>query len=600
MRLFFIFFLLFTGALFASDINATIVDGNNTLYNALLKNVEKSSDDNEDLSLQKTLLVKLIKFQKNTPLKSEEFRIPSNQQEYSKLFTQYIEGLLQKERLLKNLKHNEEKLDTLESQIKSQTQPLLTTQLFYAFYTKSIARDRVAIQHLDEELSLIKSSFKKSLQTITFHISKIQNDLAMLDKKIKITQNRLDSLAIKKERYTLLNEKKLLQNILTQSLALEDKLESLKEQKIAMLFVEFSAALQRKDKRAFSIHKNIIEALKSEDEKYYALAESLDDLLTTLEQDKMGTVETMKAKGFEEIQIQVKNLWQITNAPIFYINKTPVSSFKIFIALLIFLVGYFIGKVYKGSISKLASKNRNMNLSTLQIVSNLGSYTIFLITFFIVLKVLGIDLSSIALVAGALSVGIGFGLQNIISNFVSGIIIMVEHSVKIGDYIQLDDTLRGHVTDIRMRSITVNTNENIDVIVPNQELIQNRVVNWTMKDKIRRFEIPFGVAYGSDVKQVSEVILEAINKSGFNDIYTTKKRYTQVVMTGMGDSSVDFELFVWIEGQNILFPKRTTSRFLVLIYETLNAHGIEIPFPQQDLHIRSVSARIPVKLEKGE
>jgi len=175
---------------------------------------------------------------------------------------------------------------------------------------------------------------------------------------------------------------------------------------------------------------------------------------------------------------------------------------------------------------------------------------------------------------------------------------MVERSVKIGDYIQLDDNLRGHVVDIKMRSITVNTNSNIDVIVPNQDLIQNRVINWTMNDKIRRFEIPFGVAYGTDPQKVIDVVLKAVKESDFNDIYTTQERHTRVIMTGMGDSSVNFELFVWLVGREILYPKRTTSRFLILIYNALYENGIEIPFPQQDLHIKSIETTFPVSLKK--
>jgi len=255
---------------------------------------------------------------------------------------------------------------------------------------------------------------------------------------------------------------------------------------------------------------------------------------------------------------------------------------------LIFIIGFFISKGYKSYIKSLSRRSKTITNSTKTLLSNLGHYIIFLITFFIVLKVLGIDLSSIALVAGALSVGIGFGLQNIISNFVSGIILMLERSVKIGDYIQISEDLRGTVVDIKMRSITINTNSNIDVIVPNQDLIQNKVVNWTMNDKIRRFEIPFGVAYGSDPKKVISVVLEAVQKSNFQDIYISKDRFTRVVMVGMGDSSVDFELFVWIKGNEIFYPKRTMSRFLILIYNALNENGIEIPFPQRDIHIKSV------------
>jgi small-conductance mechanosensitive channel len=588
---------LFSAELFSTDINSTIVDGNKTSYSAILKTISKTKKSSDEINLQKTLLEKLIKFSKQTSLKSDAVVLPEYQSQYLQLFSRYMQDLLQKEMLLQTLQRNNDKLATLKTQINTQTKPLLTTQLFYAFYTKSMNENKKRVTLLEKELSTIEKAFEKSLSNITFDIKRVKSNLRSINNKLAETERRLEVLAIQKERYTLLNEKSLLKNLLAKEAELRAGEEELKQEKIGLLFLEFSNALQVKDKNAFLIHKDIIKDLKNDKEKYHTLSSSLDKLLTDMEKKRMGRVATFKEKGFEEVQIQVENLWHISNAPIFFINKTPVSSFKIFIALLIFVIGYFIGKFYKSSLKRFSS-NKKLNLSTLKIVSNLGSYTIFLITFFIVLKVLGIDLSSIALVAGALSVGIGFGLQNIISNFVSGIIIMVEHSVKIGDYIQLDDALRGHVTDIRMRSITINTNSNIDVIVPNQELIQNRVINWTMNDKIRRFEIPFDVAYGTDAKKVIDIVLAAVKESNYPDIYVSDKRHTRVVMTGMGDSSVNFELFVWIIGDNVLFPKRTTSRFLILIYETLNANGIEIPFPQQDLHIRSITATMPVKIEK--
>jgi small-conductance mechanosensitive channel len=592
-----IFFFLFSAELFSADINSTITDGNKTEYVGILKKISTNKSKGDEVNLQKTLLEKLIKFSNKSTQKSYTITTPKNQSQYSELFMRYMQDLLQKDTLLEDLQRNEEKLTTLKIQIEDQKTPLLTTQLFYAFYTKTINKSKSQLDSLNTELAAIEKAFENALQNVTFNLKNVHTLLQSINKKFTTTQRKLELLAIQKERYTLLNEQRSLHNLLQRVSEVKERLEAIKERKIELMFVEFSAALQTKDKKAFAIHKQIIQDLDSVEEKYHTLAHSLNLLLTNMEKQKIGTVETMKAKGFEEIQIQVEKLWKISNAPIFFINKTPVSSVKIFIALFIFVFGYFISKFYKSSIQRFSS-NKKLNLSTLKIVSNLGSYTIFLITFFIVLKVLGIDLSSIALVAGALSVGIGFGLQNIISNFVSGIIIMVEHSVKIGDYIQLDDTLRGHVTDIRMRSITINTNSNIDVIVPNQELIQNRVINWTMNDKIRRFEIPFGVAYGTDAQKVIDVILSAVKESNYPDIYISDIRHTRVVMTGMGDSSVNFELFIWIIGNNVLFPKRTTSRFLILIYNALNENGIEIPFTQQDLHIRSVTDPIPIRLEK--
>ena len=210
------------------------------------------------------------------------------------------------------------------------------------------------------------------------------------------------------------------------------------------------------------------------------------------------------------------------------------------------------------------------------------------------LDTIGLDLSSFAVIAGALSVGIGFGLQNIIANFISGVILFFEKSIKIGDFLQISDTLSGRVTDIRMRSIIIRTNDNRDVIVPNQTFIQEQVINWTLSDDIRRMHVPFGVAYGSDIDKVKTVILDALEKSDIEYIRYDQEKQPQVVMKAMSASSVDFELRVWVHGDNTVKPSGTMDSFLVLLYKTLYAHRIEIPFPQLDVHIHKI---IKEKLE---
>ena len=138
--------------------------------------------------------------------------------------------------------------------------------------------------------------------------------------------------------------------------------------------------------------------------------------------------------------------------PMFSINNTQISLAKLFIALAVFIFAFILGGFYKVQINKRVSKKANISSSTQTILANMGYYLIIVIAFFIMLNILGINLSSLALVAGALSVGIGFGLQNIVSNFVSGLILMFERSVKVGDFVELSDSLRGRVLDIRMRS----------------------------------------------------------------------------------------------------------------------------------------------------
>ncbi len=365
------------------------------------------------------------------------------------------------------------------------------------------------------------------------------------------------------------------------------------------LFIRFSSALKAKrEKEVFALeHRIMTLAPQAFDETSIP---DLSKLLEKMEKAFLGQVGTLKGATLQEIQNVTDSLWKELNRPLFSINDTPISAFKLIVAILIFVFSIILGALYKKSIQKLSFRSRTITPSTQTLLSNLGFYLIVLIAFFTILKFLGINLSSIALIAGALSVGIGFGLQTIVSNFVSGLILMFERSIKIGDYLELGEDLRGHVSDIRMRSTTITTNDNIDVIVPNQDLIQNRVINWTMKDQICRFRIPFGVAYGTDVDKVERVVLEAVKQSGFDDIYRDKKRHERVVMTGMGDSSVDFDLYVWIKGSDIHYPRRTISRFLKLIYKALYANGIEIPFPQRDLHLRSSDIPLTLQIQKPE
>ncbi len=599
MRLNFIYlfvFILLT-SLSAFDFNTTIIHGTPETYSKILQKLSTDKNNSDEINLQKTLLQKLIELKYNQV--EQNLTIPTNQKNYIALFDIYLEDAIQYEKVKTTLQNNINKISTLKAETKEHNTTSPTKQLFYALYQKKERQQEKKLSYLKQETSHIQMLLIKSLKQISFNQKSIDLEEQKLSQKEKNLENTIQQLHLKRERYILMEKNYLVSTIEKKFSLLKLKKEQLTKKKIHILFLYFSIALQKNNNQAFLLHKNILSQLSDTfSNKETIVYKMLDTLLTSMEKKVLGTVEAIKEKGMQEFKTQLENIWEIINNPLFHINQTPVSIFKLAISLLIFIVGFMIGNLYKKYIKRLSQKNRAMTSGTRTLLSNIGYYIIFLITFFIVLKVLGIDLSSIALVAGALSVGIGFGLQNIISNFVSGIILMVERSVKIGDYIELDDKLRGHVVDIKMRSITVNTNSNIDVIVPNQDLIQNRVVNWTMNDKIRRFEIPFGVAYGTDPKKVIDVISQAIEKSKFNDIYNTQDKYTRIIMTGMGDSSVDFELFVWIIGREILYPKRTTSRFLILIYDTLYANNIEIPFPQQDIHIKSIDTTFPISSSK--
>ena len=213
-------------------------------------------------------------------------------------------------------------------------------------------------------------------------------------------------------------------------------------------------------------------------------------------------------------------------------------------------------------------------------------YVIITVALLVALGSMGLDFSNIALIAGALSVGIGFGLQSIVNNFVSGLILLFEGSLRVGDYIELDSGLTGIVKEISTRSTRINTNDNLDVVVPNSELVSNRLTNWTLRESIARMRIPFGVAYGTDKERVRKAALEAADGVEFT-LRNAPGREPEVWLVNFGDSSLDFQLLVWVSRQGVRRPQRVRATYLWALETKLREHGIEIPFPQRDLHIRS-------------
>jgi small-conductance mechanosensitive channel len=214
-------------------------------------------------------------------------------------------------------------------------------------------------------------------------------------------------------------------------------------------------------------------------------------------------------------------------------------------------------------------------------ISTMAHYVILGIGFLIACAAAGLDLNKFALLAGAFGVGIGFGLQNIVNNFISGLILTFERQIQIGDTIEID-SLVGIVKRIGIRASYVRTFSGAEVIVPNGDLIAGRVVNWTLSDQLRRIELPIGVAYGNRPAHVIEVLLEVAK--GHEEILDNPEPV--VLFNGFGESSLDFEMRVWTA--NFDFWRRVSSDVAAQAYDALAEAGIEIPFPQRDLHIKSV------------
>jgi small-conductance mechanosensitive channel len=213
-------------------------------------------------------------------------------------------------------------------------------------------------------------------------------------------------------------------------------------------------------------------------------------------------------------------------------------------------------------------------------------YAVLLLGFLLAISAAGVDLNKVSLLAGAFGVGIGFGLQNVVNNFVSGLILLYERPVQLGDMVEVGGTT-GEVRRIGIRSSTIRTPQGAEVIVPNSNLISDRVVNWTFSDRRRRMDIKVGVAYGTDLARVL-ALLESVARA-HADVLTDPA--PQVLFTGFGESSLDFELRAW----TALFDNYvvTQSELSLAVAHALGEAGIEIPFPQRDVHLRGLREPTP-------
>ncbi len=458
-----------------------------------------------------------------------------------------------------------------------------TQKLEYLYYKKLNIINKKRYEYLTKMQKIWLKSLYQKLSHINFDTKNALNSIKQYELSINSLNNNIEQLKIELEKWTLVNDKKSISYTKNRIKQLKSKILDIYKKESDSYLVLLLDSIKQKDKKAFKLDKKLYKLVSIYDNQ---LSEAYKNIISYFEKERFGNTQLFLNNTLEEVKNALQKVWSILNYPLFTIEQKDISLINFFIFLLLLYLGSLLAKYYKKSITTLKHKY-NISNSTVTLLSNIGYYLILIISFLIALKSMGLDLSSFTLIAGALSVGIGFGLQNIVSNFVSGIILMFEKSIKIGDYIQIDEQTRGTVVDIKMRSLTIRTNDNIDLIVPNQNFIQNIVTNWTLNDKSRRFRIPFGVAYGTKVEDVERVVLDSLKHSKLPH-YKIGSKKPQVIFTSLGDSSINFELFIWVKDELTLRPRYTTSEVLKIIYKSLNEANITIPFPQQDIYIKEL------------
>ncbi|NES79453.1 MULTISPECIES: cyclic nucleotide-binding domain-containing protein [unclassified Okeania] len=275
-----------------------------------------------------------------------------------------------------------------------------------------------------------------------------------------------------------------------------------------------------------------------------------------------------------------QNLSRSLTTPLFYIGDNHLSISAIVRLILLGVAVLIIARAIGEGIKRLLLTRMGLDRGNREAIASVIIYIIAILGILIVLQRAGIDLRTITVLAGVLGIGLGFGLQNLASNFISGLTLLFEQPIKVGDFIEVDNLL-GTVENISIRSTIVRTLDGIFVIVPNIKFVENNIINWSYKDPKSRLRMPVGVAYGSDPLLVTEALLAAARA----ETSVLNRPSPKVWFKGFGDSSLDFELLVWIDHPQDSDIIQSSLNFL--IEHELTQQDIVIPFPQRDLWLKN-------------
>lgn len=290
-------------------------------------------------------------------------------------------------------------------------------------------------------------------------------------------------------------------------------------------------------------------------------------------------------------------LYELADHHLFDIGDTPVTPAGIIKMLFILGLAIAISWFIRYLLARGVRKQRAAQSPAFYALGRILHYIIVMAGSFAALGSIGIDFTSFALIAGALSVGIGFGLQAIVSNFVSGLILLFEGTLRVGDFIELGSELRGVVKEINTRATVINTNDGVDLVVPNSVLVTTQLTNWTLRESYGRLRVPFSAAYGSDKDLVKKLSLEAIKKVECS-LTNMPGLEPQVRLSSFGDNALEFTVLFWVSRQGVRRPGRIRASFLWELETLFREHGVEIPFPQRDIHFKSDFRAVPY-LEPG-
>ncbi len=295
----------------------------------------------------------------------------------------------------------------------------------------------------------------------------------------------------------------------------------------------------------------------------------------------------------EKWQETLKQVWDfVYEVPLFHLQEHKVTLSHIVIAIVVMILAVILSKVVRIILQKRMFPRFKLDPGLSFALLRVIHYCILIGGVYVALTSMNVPLAGLTALVAFLGVGIGFGFQNLVNNFVSGIMLLFERPVKIGDRITVDD-IWGDVVQINLRTTVVNSVDNISIIIPNSKLLENNLINWSYGDPKIRIKLPVGVAYGSDIDLVTDCLQQAAKAC--EEIL--EKPEPQVLFTAFGDSSLNFELYTWIRDSR--HKPQVLDQLHRQIDRVFRDHDVEIPFPQRDLHVRRGDAPLDVVTKAG-
>ncbi len=507
------------------------------------------------------------------------------------------------EAIERHFKHIQSNLKTTEKDIKNLQREAEQLE-------KSIEQNTDKLRNLEAVLPTIigddELTHAKQLQT-KYAVLEAQQSLLLAESKLG--WNRLSETYVQRKQQNSLDwsdaQRQLLGEQTTRIEAFNQQhnhqrqlIQRYREQTQAAITISENGSISRDTYAAKRIYQQLLEQSTLLASKQQTINQQLADnsTLLALLKSQLRQDDGQFKGSWNDLTATAQEAWQTTigwlNTSLFKMGETPVTTAGIIRVVLIIMIIWWFSYWLRKVLTRLAGRNQKIADSTIYTLNRVLHYLIMLIGIMVALSSIGLDFSNVAWIAGALSVGIGFGLQSIVNNFVSGLIIMFERSLKVGDFLELQSGVTGTVSQINMRSTIIRTPDNLEIVVPNSEFISGRVVNWTLTDNDRRLRIPFSVEYGTDKELVVRLVMQAAR----NIPYTLEDEThePQVWITRMGDNGLEFELLVWVRQGVDIEVRRAESRqglraaYLWEIESALRESGISMPFPQRDYYIRSI------------